>query len=240
MDELESLGVIDKPEDHNVQVECVSLSFLITKPDGGYRLVTNFSPIASFIRPPPSRVSSTDNILTFLAKWKYIIKSDMTNQFFQLPLDRDSMRYAGILTPYKGIRIYLRAAMVMSGSSEHLDELVFSMLGPLIHEGVTNKIADDLYVGGNSTDELLCNWERTLDVFKKNNLRLKASKTVMKREPITVVTMRTRGPCDRKLYRELETTCERIATCNTSTYRFQTLRAGCTKHAKGQYSNSHG
>ena len=110
------------------------------KPDGGHRLVTNFNAITSYTRPPPSRESSTDAILMFLAKWRYVIKSD-TSQFFQMPLSRESMKYAGVLTPYKEIRAYSPAAMGMPGSSEHLDELVFRILGNLIHEGVTNKIA---------------------------------------------------------------------------------------------------
>jgi hypothetical protein len=154
MDELEDLGVLGKPDEHGVIVESVSPSFLVGKPDGSHRFVTNFTNLAPFARPPPSRATCTDEILMFLAKWKYIIKSDMTNQFYQLPLDKESMKFSGVLTPYKGIRIYLRAAMGMPGSSEYLDELVFRILGNLIHEGICNKIADDLYVGGDTPEEL--------------------------------------------------------------------------------------
>ena len=36
------------------------------------------------------------------------------------------------------------------------------VLGDLLEEGVVAKIADDLYVAGNTLDELLHNWRRVL------------------------------------------------------------------------------
>ena len=52
-DELENLGVMAKPEDVGVIVEHVSPSFLVKKPSGDYRLVTNFSHIGSYAKPIP-------------------------------------------------------------------------------------------------------------------------------------------------------------------------------------------
>ena len=92
-------------------------------------------------------------------------------------MKRASLKYLGVVTPYKGIRVYTRAAMGMPGSSEHLDELMSRILGELIHEGFVKKIADDLYIGGNTVDSLLYNWERVLVKFDENNLRLSANKT---------------------------------------------------------------
>ena len=53
------------------------------------------------------------------------------------------------------------------------------VLGDLIQEGCVAKIADDLYVGGNSTIEVLDNWRRVLALLQKNNLRLSAAKTIV-------------------------------------------------------------
>lgn len=187
MDELEAMGVLAKPEDVGVTIEYVSPSFLVRKPNGGSRLVTSFLNIASYAKPPPSRVTTTDDIMRFLARWSFIIKSDMTSQFFQLPMTKASMKYLGVITPYKGTRVYTRAAMGMPGSTEHLNELMFRVLGELIHEGVVIKIADDLYIGGGSIESLLHNWERLLYSFQSNNLRLSAPKTVIC--PITTVVL---------------------------------------------------
>ena len=53
------------------------------------------------------------------------------------------------------------------------------VLGDLIQEGCVAKIADDLYVGGNSPIEVLNNWSRVLALLQKNNLRLSAAKTII-------------------------------------------------------------
>ena len=178
-DDLENLGVLAKPEEVGVVVENVSPSFLVDKPGGGKRFVTSFIGIAAYTKKPPSRVTSCQSVLRFLARWKFIIKTDMTKQFFQMLLQKRSMKYAGIITPYKGVRVYTRAAMGMPGSTEYLDELTFRVLGELIHQGNVSKIADDLYVGANDTDDLLDVWVKVLDKFRVNNLRLSASKTVI-------------------------------------------------------------
>ena len=97
------------------------------------------------------------------------------------------MQYSGVATPFKGTRVYARAAMGMPGSTEWLDELTSRVLGELIQEGVAEKIADDLYVGGKGPAQLLHNWRRVLELFRKNNLRLKASKTVVALKHATVL-----------------------------------------------------
>ena len=52
-------------------------------------------------------------------------------------------------------------------------------LGDLLQEGVVLKIADDLYVGGDTPIELADNWERVLYALDKANLRASAIKTII-------------------------------------------------------------
>ena len=145
------------------------------------RPITAFTQIlvASYTKPLPTRVASCEDILRFLAQWKYMIKTDMTKQFYQMPMKKSSMKYLGVMTPFKGMRVYTRAAMGMPGSTEHLDELMYRVLGTLLEEGVVMKLADDLYIGGDDIPSLLRNWERVLSVFQFNNLRLSPSKSVI-------------------------------------------------------------
>ena len=89
------------------------------------------------------------------------------------------MKYCGIVTPYRGVRVYTRAAMGMPGSETCLEELLSRVLGELIQEGVVAKLADDLYCGGNSVDDLYHNWTRVLSALQANNLRLSAPKTIV-------------------------------------------------------------
>ena len=179
MDHMEDLGVLAKPEEVGVIVEIISPGFLIKKPGGGYRYVTSFNGLASFIKPPPSRTSSCADVLRFLAGKLYLIKCDMTDQFYQLLVRKDSMKYLGVMTPFKGTRVYTRPPMGLPGSSEFLDELMRRVLGDLMHQGHVCKVADDLYIGANTIDDLLNIWEEVLQKFAHNNLRLSASKTAI-------------------------------------------------------------
>ena len=65
--------------------------------------------------------------------------------------------------------------MGMPESSEHLEELMYRVLGELIRKGTVIKIADDLYVGGQTITDLADNWESVLQKFHENNLCLSAS-----------------------------------------------------------------
>jgi len=178
-DDLESLGVFAKPEDVGITVEYLNLSFLVQKPNGGSRLVTSFGEVGQYSKPQPALMPNVDNTLREIGKWKYIIVSDLLKSFYQIPLSKSSMKYCGVTTPYKGIRVYQRCAMGMPGSETCLEELMSRVLGELIQEGIVAKLADDLYCGGDTPEELLTNWERVLNAMQDNNLRLSAHKTVI-------------------------------------------------------------
>ena len=178
-DELEAVGVFAKPDQVNVAVEYLNLSFLVRKPNGGNRLVTAFGEVGQYSKPQPSLMPNVNSTLRDIAGWKYIIVSDLLKSFYQIPLSHASMKYCGVATPFKGIRVYTRCAMGMPGSETALEELMSRVLGDLIQEGIVTKIADDLYCGGNTAEETLSNWSRVLLALSSNNLRLSASKTVI-------------------------------------------------------------
>ena len=56
---------------------------------------------------------------------------------------------------------------------------MFRVLGNCIQDGTVAKLADDLYCGRNTHDELLSNWKRVLDALQKSNLKLSPSKIVI-------------------------------------------------------------
>ena len=76
--------------------------------------------------------------------------TDLTSAFYQIPLSQSSMKYCGVATPFKGVRVYVRSAMGMPGSETALEELMCRVLGNLLEEGVVVKLADDLYGGGST------------------------------------------------------------------------------------------
>jgi hypothetical protein len=186
-DELEQAGVFAKPEDVGISVEYVNPSFLIAKSSGGHRLVTAFADVGRYSKPQPCLMPDVDSTLRQIAQWKYICISDLSSAFYQIPLQRESMKYCGVVTPFKGTRVYARCAMGMPGSESALEELMCRVLGDLQQEGIVTKLADDLYCGGNTPDELVRNWKRVLDTLLQCRLCLSASKTIIAPKKTTIL-----------------------------------------------------
>ncbi|MCG7876681.1 MAG: RNase H-like domain-containing protein [Candidatus Thiodiazotropha endolucinida] len=178
-DDLESQGVFQRPEELGITAEYLNPSFLVTKPSGGFRLVTAFTDVGRYSKPQPSLMPDVDSTLRNIAQWRYIIQTDLTKAFYQIPLSKASMKYCGVATPFRGVRVYTRCAMGMPGSETALEELMCRILGDFLQEGFVAKLADDLYCGGNTPEELLNNWLKVLQALKKSDLRLSASKTVI-------------------------------------------------------------
>ena len=144
---MEQKGVFARPEDTVVIVENVSPSFLVRKPSGGHRLVTTFSTRVEYSKTLQTVMPSVEEILRTISKWKYIIATDLRDAFYQIPLEEESMKCCATPTPFKGLRVYTVSAQGMPGSSKTLEEMMCTVPGPLIQEGVAAKIADDLNVG---------------------------------------------------------------------------------------------
>jgi len=186
-DQLEELGVFARPEEVGITAEYLNPSFLVKKANGGHRLVTAFADVGRYSKPQPSLLPDVDTTLRHIAQWKHLIKTDLTSAFYQIPLAKESMKYCGVATPFKGVRIYQRSAMGMPGSETALEELMCRVLGTLLHEGAVVKIADDLYCGGDTPQELLLNWRRLLHALHRCDLRLSASKTVINPKETTIL-----------------------------------------------------
>ena len=80
--ELEALAVFRRPEDINIAVEYLNLSFLIKKDNGGYRLVTAFADVGHYSKPQPSLMPDVDSTLRLIAQWKHIAATDLTSAFY--------------------------------------------------------------------------------------------------------------------------------------------------------------
>ena len=171
-DELEQCQVFRRLEDIGITVEYLNPSFLVKKPSGGFHLDTAFTDVGHYSKPQSSLMPDIDSTLRTIAPWKYIIKSDLTRAFYQIPLPKTFMKYCGVATLFRGIRVYTRSAMGMPGSETALEELMCRVLGDFLQEGCATKPADDLYCGGDTPQELITNWSRTLDALARCNFCL--------------------------------------------------------------------
>ena len=97
------------------------------------------------------------------------------------------MKYCVVATPFRGVRAYTRCAMGMPGSETALEELMCLVLGDCLQDGIAAKLADDLYCGADTPEELLQNWQRILDALQRCNLHLSASKTTICPQSTTIL-----------------------------------------------------
>lgn len=185
-DKLEGT-VLLKPEEVGVTCEYLNPSFLIKKKSGKKRLVTAFTEVAQYTKPQPALMSDVEGALRHIANWSDIVVSDLTSAYWQMPLSEESMKYTGVATPFKGIRVYGRGAMGMPGTESALEELMCRILGEQLASGGVAKVADDLYCGGSSPEEALREWERILKALDRNGMRLSASKTVICPQSIVIL-----------------------------------------------------
>ena len=185
-DELEGT-VLLKPEEVGVVCEYLNPSFLVLKKSGKKRLVTAFGEVGQYSKPQPALMPDTNSVLRHIGNYKWIITSDLSGAYWQLPLSKDSMRYCGVVTPYRGVRVYGRSAMGMPGSETALEELLCRILGDQLTEGGVTKLADDIYCGGSSPEEVMKEWERVLQSLKDNGLRLSASKTTICPKSVSIL-----------------------------------------------------
>ena len=176
-DELDDLGVLIPPEVANVDVKFASPSFLRRKPNGDYRFVTSFTELGQYTQTLPVAVTPCDKVIRELAKWKFVVKTDLTQSFFQIPISKSSMPYLATVTPFKGLRVYTTLVMGMPGSSEILQELMSRIFGAEMTEGWLLIIQDDMYICSDTPDALLRNWETILEKLSRNGLTLSAVKT---------------------------------------------------------------
>ena len=79
------LGILSHPEDINVTVTHTSPSFLVKKNLMDLtRLVANFVEFNKCIRPLPTKLNTTEDVITSLGKWTYIIKTAMKSSYYQI------------------------------------------------------------------------------------------------------------------------------------------------------------
>ncbi|CAB4013223.1 Retrovirus-related Pol poly from transposon opus [Paramuricea clavata] len=128
-----------------------------------------------------------DSTLRLIGQWKYIITTDLTSAFYQIPLSKESMKYCGVSTPYRGTRVYVCSAMGMPGSETALEELMCRVLGKLLQAGAVAKLADDLYFEQSTTPS-----PETVGVsFAADVIKRKRKLILVLRECITSFTTTT-------------------------------------------------
>lgn len=91
--------------------------------------------------------------LRHISQWRHIIKSDFMTALIQIHFAWDSMKYCGIIIPFKVFMYciqYVQFAMCLPDSETALEKLMCSVLSHLPQEGTVVKTADNIYCKANT------------------------------------------------------------------------------------------
>ena len=187
-DELTHQGVLGIPQQAGINVQFVCPSFLRRKPKAkakpnhlltkdDVRLVVNFSPVNDHLKNIPSVKTTPNDILVAVGRWKHIIIFDLHQGFFQNHMHEDDTKWLGVATPFGGIRFLKRSGQGLLGQSEELEELLTKVLKEELQAGSCCKIADDIFVGGQTHQQAATTYAIILGKLHAANLKIAGSKT---------------------------------------------------------------
>ena len=163
MDELEAMGVLAKPEEKGVVPAFVVPSLLQPKPEKGeWRLVSYFTPLNIHIRKFQNVAPTIQDAKRILAKYKFNIECDLSHCFFQGGMKKEDIQYLATPHPYKGLRVYCVEPQGLRNASEHAYERLARIFGDLCGEEKMTRMADGLYVLGNTLEILETNFREVL------------------------------------------------------------------------------
>ena len=83
--------------------------------------------------------------------------------------------------------VYNVGSMGLHGVEVALEELTCLILATLVKDGKVCKLADDLFIGGDTIVELKNNFHLVLDKLLKNNIKLSPTKTVIVPKSVAIL-----------------------------------------------------
>lgn len=189
-DELTEANVLGIPQHDNVDIQHVMPCFLRKKQkakdksnqeltSSDVRLVVNTCELSKYIKSLPAKVTKPQEVYNSLAKWKYVIKTDLYQGFFQNHLHPSAQQWCCILTPHGGIRYFKRGIQGLINQSEELDEMLANIFKNMTTDSKMVKIADDFFLGGQTIAETLANFGEMVKLCHENNIKLSPNKTVL-------------------------------------------------------------
>ena len=176
MDELYQQGVLCKPEEIGISLEFMSPSLIVPKPGGGWRLVTDFTELNKYIRPYPSASPSISEAKRDLAQKKFFCELDLSNYFHQGGIRREDCSWLGVMHPFLGPMCYTTSPQGLRNSSEFSYDRLARVFGEMIRQKRLTRMADGLFVLGDTEKELLTNYLETIERCSQANLSLKPAK----------------------------------------------------------------
>ena len=179
MDKMEMWGVLAKPETIGVIPTHIHPCILVPKDNDSFRLVTDFRSIQNKILQLPTVMPTVAEAMKNLATANFHIELDFTNYYWQMAIPREDSEKLAIMHPYSGIRVYTVLPQGLRNSAEWGSEVLARIYGDMVGEKKVTRIADQLYILGDSLVELNENFKEVLNRARNAGLTFKPSKIVI-------------------------------------------------------------
>ena len=194
MDKLEEWGVLVKPEDIGVTPEFILPSMLMPKSEKDeWRLVTDFTALNIHIKKLETVAPTIKEAKEKLAKYKYHIQLDLSNYYYQGGMKIEDCQYLATPHPFKGLRVYQCEPQGLKNAGEHAYERLALIYGDLCAEEKMTRMADGLYILGDTLNELEENFREVLQRAELCGLTFKPSKIIITPKVTTLFGWRKNG-----------------------------------------------
>ena len=151
----------------------ISPGHFVPKPNGGVRLVTDFTQLNKFVKRPVHPFPSTKDIIQSLDPTARVFaKMDAIQGYFQIPLDEESSKLTTFLV-HSGRYRYTRAPMGLNASG---DEWCRRSDEPFSGHPGTSKLVDDGLTQAASLEELETRLRALLQDCRKHGVTLSKAK----------------------------------------------------------------
>ncbi|CBY08351.1 unnamed protein product [Oikopleura dioica] len=187
LDELYRDGVLVFPDEHGVKVKNIIPLMVCGKTDDNgvaiplsqsARIVTQaHTTVNRWSKTPPMVTDDLNDVLRQAAKaskYDYSLKCDISNAFFQLPMDKSLWSWFGVYHPYQGPMVYTRCTQGWVASMGYMRAAFLRVFSPL--SSYLLRYADDVHLVAKTEDEFIEVVARFLDICKHHGLTLKGSK----------------------------------------------------------------
>ena len=193
MQQMEDWGVLVKPETIGVVPTHIHPCILVPKENDKFRLVTDFRSIQGHIQQLPTVMPTTSDAMTALSASDYHIELDFSNFYWQNSIPREDSEKLAVYHPYGGLRVYTVCPQGLRNSAEWGSEILARIFGDMVQQKKCTRIADQIYVLGNSLTELIENFKMVLSRTRQSNLTFKPSKIVICPESTVILGWQKKG-----------------------------------------------
>ena len=158
----------------NYVTEWVSPSMFVPKPNGGVRMVTDYTAINKVIeRPIHPFMSATDTIRQIGPKAKFFATLDAVSGYFQVPLSEEAMLLTTFLTPW-GKFCYTRGPMGFKATQDWWNQI--SDIVVIDYQEWCAKIVDDILIWASTFEELIERIRLVLQKCRDNDITISEKK----------------------------------------------------------------